>query len=78
MARELDELNERLNEASGATEAQIELNKKRDAEISRLRKDLEEVGIQHESNITSLKKRHQDAMMEMNEQIEQLSILKNK
>ena len=78
MARELDELNERLTEASGATEAQIELNKKRDSEISRLRKDLEEVGIQHETNTAGLKKRHQDAMMEMNEQIEQLSILKNK
>merc|ERR1712024_178215 len=33
LARELDELGERLNEAGGATSAQIELNKKREAEV---------------------------------------------
>merc|ERR1711981_306130 len=49
LARELDELGERLNEAGGATTAQIELNKKREAEVGKLRKDIEEVNIQNES-----------------------------
>ena len=31
LAREMDSLGDRLNEASGATSAQIELNKKREA-----------------------------------------------
>merc|ERR1719225_1152424 len=49
LARELDQLGERLNEAGGATAAQVELNKKRDSEIGKLRKDLEEANIQQES-----------------------------
>lgn len=39
--RELEELSERLDEAGGATAAQIEVNKKREAELSKLRRDLE-------------------------------------
>merc|ERR1711988_1575891 len=41
LARELESIGERLNEAGGATSAQVELNKKRDCEINKLRKDLE-------------------------------------
>ena len=41
-ARELEELGERLDEAGGATAAQIELNKKREAELAKLRRDIEE------------------------------------
>ena len=36
LARELENMGERLGEASGATSAQIELNKKREAEVSSL------------------------------------------
>jgi chromosome segregation ATPase len=48
-AREIEQLGERLDEAGGATGAQIELNKKREAEVNKLRKDLEEANIQQES-----------------------------
>jgi len=78
LARELEELGERLNEAGGATAAQIELNKKRDSEIHKLRKDLEEAHIQQESTLINLKRKHQDAVSEMTEQIEQLSRMKAK
>merc|ERR1712176_1625330 len=61
LARELEELGERLNEAGGATHAQIELNKKREAEVQKLRKDLEEAHISQEATLMSLKKKHQDA-----------------
>jgi len=78
LARELERLGERLNEAGGATAAQIELNKKRDSEVSKLRKDLEECHIQHEATLISLKKKHQDAVAEMAEQIDQLNKMKAK
>ena len=71
LARELEGLGERLNEASGATNAQIELNKKREAEVSKLRKDLEEAHIQQEATVAGLKKKHQDGIAEMSEQVEQ-------
>merc|ERR1712045_236255 len=78
LARELESLGERLNEAGGATVAQVELNKKREAEVGKLRKDLEEAHIQHESTLMNLKKKHQDAVSEMSEQIDQLSKMKAK
>merc|ERR1711881_756499 len=78
LARELEGLGERLNEASGATSAQIELNKKREAEVGKLRKDLEEAHIQQEATIISLKKKHQDAIAEMTEQTEALNKMKAK
>merc|ERR1719330_980312 len=78
LARELENLSERLNEASGATSAQIELNKKREAEVTKLRRDLEEAKIQQEATIAGLKKKHQDANAEMQEQIEQLNKIKSK
>ena len=49
MTREIDDLGHRLEEAGGATNAQIELNKKRENELNKLRKDHEEANIQHES-----------------------------
>lgn len=41
LQRELDELTERLDEQGGATAAQLELNKKREAEMAKLKRDLE-------------------------------------
>lgn len=78
LARELEELGERLEEAGGATSAQIELNKKREAELAKLRRDLEEANIQHESTLANLRKKHNDAVAEMGEQIDQLNKLKAK
>ncbi|XP_012254780.1 myosin heavy chain, muscle isoform X1 [Athalia rosae] len=76
LARELEELGERLEEAGGATSAQIELNKKREAELSKLRRDLEEANIQHEGSLANLRKKHNDAVAEMGEQIDTLNKLK--
>jgi len=78
LARELESLGERYNEATSTTAAQIELNKKRDSEVSKLRKDIEECKIQHDSTVVSMKKKQQDAIAEMNEQIEQLAKMKAK
>ena len=78
LAKELEELTERLEESCGATQTQLELNKKREMEVYKLRKDLEEAAIQQEATILSLKKKHQDAIAEMSEQIETLNKLKVK
>merc|ERR1712223_609278 len=78
LARELESLGERLGEAGGATHAQVELNKKREAEVQKLRKDLEEANIQRDATLIGLKKKHQDAVAEMSEQIDQLSKMKAK
>ena len=54
LAREMESLGDRLNEASGATAAQVELNKKRETEVAKLRKDLEECHIQVRHNNPNL------------------------
>merc|ERR1712012_690460 len=78
LAREIEDLGHRLDEAGGATNAQVELNKKREAELNKLRKDLEEANIQHESILAGLKKKQGDAIGEMNEQVDQLQKMKAK
>ena len=78
LAREMESLGERLNEAAGTTAAQIELNKKRESEVTKMRKDLEEANIQRDATITSLKRKQQDAIAEMSEQIDQLGKMKAK
>ena len=74
----MESLGERLNEATGTTHAQVELNKKRESEVTKLRKDLEECRIQQDATCVSMKKKQQDAVAEMSEQIDQLGKMKAK
>merc|ERR1719445_1184307 len=78
LAREIEQLGERYDEASGATVAQVELNKKREAEIVKLRKDVEESNIASESVLSNLKRKQGDAVLEMQEQIDALQKMKAK
>lgn len=57
---------------------QVELNKKREQELLKLRKDLEESTLQHEAQISSLRKKQQDVANEMADQIDQLQKAKAK
>ena len=58
--------------------SQVELNKKREAEVGKLRKDVEEANIQHESILSNLKRKQGDAIAEMAEQIDALGKMKAK
>merc|ERR1712121_36437 len=78
LAREIDQLGVRLDEASGATTAQVELNKKREAEVQKLRMDVEEANIQQENILANLKRKQGDAIAEMTEQIDALGKMKSK
>merc|ERR1711868_164973 len=78
LSREIEQLGSRLDEASGATVAQVELNKKREAEIVKLRKDVEETNISNESVLTNMKRKQGDATLEMQEQIDALAKMKAK
>merc|ERR1711863_151096 len=71
-------LSERLTEAEGGAENQLDINRKREAEMAKLRKLLEDVHTESEQNIHLLKKKHQEAMMELQEQIESMSKSKEK
>ena len=78
LTRELDELSERLDEAGGATSAQQDLNKKRENEIQKLRKDLEEQQLNSEANIASLRKKQNDMQNDLSDQIDNATKIKSK
>ncbi|XP_049668985.1 myosin-3-like isoform X2 [Accipiter gentilis] len=78
LANELEEISERFEEAGGATTAQNELNKKREAEFQKMRRDLEEATLQHEATAAALRKKHADSTAELGEQIDNLQRVKQK
>ena len=56
----------------------IDLNKKREAELAKLRRDLEEQQIQSEAALAAARKKQQDSVNELSEQIDQLQKVKQK
>uniref|UniRef100_A0A0F8AV99 Myosin heavy chain, fast skeletal muscle n=1 Tax=Larimichthys crocea TaxID=215358 RepID=A0A0F8AV99_LARCR len=78
LSRELEEISERLEEAGGATAAQIEINKKRETEFLKLRRDLEESTLQHEATAAALRKKQADSVAELGEQIDNLQRVRQK
>ncbi|XP_051888761.1 myosin-4-like, partial [Pristis pectinata] len=77
-SRELEEISERLEEAGGATSVQIEMNKKREAEFQKMRRDLEESTLQHEATAAALRKKQADSVAELGEHIDNLQRVKQK
>ncbi|NWY63750.1 MYH4 protein, partial [Erithacus rubecula] len=78
LAQELEEIRGSLEEAGGATTAQRELTKKREAEFQKMRRDLEEATLQHEATAAALRKKHADSTAELGEQIDNLQRVKQK
>ncbi|XP_051851509.1 myosin-13 [Antechinus flavipes] len=78
LSRELQEISERLEQAGGATSVQVELNKKRETEFQKLRRDFEEATLQHEATVAAFRKKHGDSVAELQEQIDNLQRVKQK
>merc|ERR550534_2542957 len=76
LSRDIEDLSGRLEEAGSNTSAQIELNKKREAELAKLKAELEESNIQHEGTLAAMRSKHNNTMAEMGENIDSLN--KNK
>lgn len=76
LIRELEDMNERLEEAGGVSSAQLEITKKQETKFQRLRRDLEEATLHFEATSASLKKRHADSLAELESQVENLQQVK--
>merc|ERR1719191_1850268 len=76
LSRDIEDLSGRLEEAGSNTGTQIELNKKREAELAKLKVELEEANIQHEGTLAAMRSKHNNTMGEMGENIDSLN--KNK
>lgn len=75
---QLMQMSERLDDAEGSSESKSEMNKKRDAELAKLRKLLEDVHLESEENAHHLRTKHQAAIAEMQDQVDQLQKQKSK
>lgn len=78
LRHELDDLNEKLEETGSNTTAQIALNSRREEELMKLKKELEECNINHESTLAMLRQKHNSAIADMGEQIDNLNKQKAK
>jgi len=72
------QLQERIEEVEAGADGQIEINRKRDAELSKLRKLLEDVHLEAEQTQHMLKKKHQEAIVDFQDQIDILTKSKSK
>lgn len=76
LTQDLQDMNERLEEAGGVSLAQLEITKKQETKFQKLRHDMEEATQQFEATCTSLKKRHADSLAEVKGQVENLQQVK--
>merc|ERR1712083_1293791 len=78
LARDIGDLAEKLEDAGNNTATQIELNKKREIELAKLKAELDESNIAHEGTLAALRQKHNNNMAEMGEQIDGLNKMKAK
>merc|ERR1711981_263766 len=78
LSRDIEDLAEKLEDAGNNTATQIELNKKRENELAKLKAELEESNIAHEGTLAALRQKHNNNMAEMGEQIDSLNKMKGK
>jgi len=78
LSRDIEDLGARLEDAGNNTATQIELNKKREAELAKLKSELEESNIAHEGTLAALRQKHNNNMSELGEQIDSLNKMKAK
>merc|ERR1711899_571071 len=78
LKKDIEDLGSRLEEAGANTATQVELNKKREAELARLKGELEEMNIAHEGTLAALRQKHNNTMAELGEQIDGLNTNKMK
>ena len=78
LSRDIKDLADKLEDAGNNTATQIELNKKRETELAKLKTELEEINISHEGTLAALRQKHNNNMAEMGEQIDSLNKMKAK
>merc|ERR1712013_878690 len=76
LSRDITDLGSRLEEAGSNTSTQIELNKKRENELTKLKGEFEESNISHEGTLAALRQKHNNTMGDLGEQIDSLNKMK--
>ncbi|TKC39328.1 hypothetical protein EI555_002428 [Monodon monoceros] len=77
-ARELAELSERLEEVGGVSAGRREGCRKHEAELGRLRRELEEAALRHEATVAALRRKQAESAAELGEQADSLQRARQK
>merc|ERR1711902_322860 len=78
LKKDIEDISSRLEEAGSNTATQVELNKKREGELARLKAELEELNIAQEGTLAALRMKHNNTMSDLGEQIDSLNASKVK
>merc|ERR1711974_577730 len=78
LKKDIEDIGSRLEEAGSNTATQVELNKKREAELGRIKAELEELNISQEGTLAALRMKHNNTMGDLGEQIDTLNANKVK
>merc|ERR1712128_217779 len=78
LKKDIEDIASRLDEAGSNTSTQVELNKKREAELGRIKSELEELNIAQEGTLAALRMKHNNSMGDLGEQIDSLNSSKVK
>jgi len=78
LKKDIEDIASRLEEAGANTSTQVELNKKREGELARLKGELEELNIAHEGTLAALRMKHNNTMSDLGENIDSLNSSKIK
>merc|ERR1719376_758580 len=78
LKKDIEDIATRLEEVGANTSTQVELNKKREAELSRIKAELDELNISHEGLMAGMRMNHNNTMSDMGEQIDSLNTSKMK
>merc|ERR1712123_368472 len=78
LKKDIEYIASRLEEAGSNTATQVELNKKREAELGRIKAELEELNIAQEGTLAALRMKHNNSMGDLGEQIDSLNSSKVK
>merc|ERR1712128_134891 len=73
LKKDIEDIASRLDEAGSNTSTQVELNKKREAELGRIKAELEELNIAQEGTLAALRMKHNNTMGDLGEQIDSLN-----
>merc|ERR1712121_233912 len=78
LKKDIEDIGSRLEEAGSNTGTQVELNKKREAELGRIKAELEELNIAQEGTLAALRMKHNNTMSDLGEQIDSINSSKVK
>lgn len=78
LLRELEDLKIQLEEQGGATANQVDMNRKREAELAQLRVEMTTQAEENEKTVADLRKKQANAVGELEEQVAALQKTKGK